>query len=100
MMSKGQKVVATITCIVSYGAFCEVMDEGQLRKGLIHISEFSDYYVTSVNQFVSTGDEVEVEIIDVIEETNQLKLSYKKLRPELLKSEAMKAKHARRFPKE
>ncbi|ARU91287.1 hypothetical protein SCLARK_00618 [Spiroplasma clarkii] len=97
MMSIGQKVKVKITCLVSYGAFCEVMDGNQLRKGLIHISEFSDYFVTSVNQYVATGDEVEVQLIGIIEETQQLRLSYKNLRPELLKSDLVKAREARRL---
>ncbi|QBQ07975.1 hypothetical protein SGLAD_v1c07760 [Spiroplasma gladiatoris] len=91
-MEKGQKVKAKITSIVNYGAFCEVTDESSIVKGLIHISEFSDYFVGDISQFVNIGDEVDVEVIDIIKDKNQVKLSYKRIRPELLKENESKIK--------
>ncbi|QEH62130.1 hypothetical protein SCHIN_v1c09370 [Spiroplasma chinense] len=85
MIEKGQKVIAKVTSVVAYGAFCEVVDGDKVIKGLIHISEFSDYFVNDISKYVSSGDEVEVEVIDFDNDKNQIKLSYKKLRPELLK---------------
>ncbi|AHI53143.1 S1 RNA-binding domain-containing protein [Spiroplasma culicicola] len=92
MVKKGEKVTAKVTSLVNYGAFCEVVDGDDTIKGLIHISEFSDYFVSDISQFVNVGDEVEVEVIEIITDKNQVKLSYKKIRPELLKENQSKIK--------
>lgn len=86
MIKKGQKVSAKISSIVPYGAFCEVVDEDVVYKGLIHISEISDYFVSDIHTHFDEGESYEVEVIDVVEEKKQLKLSFKSLRPELHKS--------------
>ncbi|AKU79467.1 S1 RNA-binding domain-containing protein [Spiroplasma turonicum] len=91
MVEKGQKIIAKVTAIVNYGAFCEIInDDDQPMKGLIHISEISDFYVKSISDFLETGKEYEVEVIDFLEDKNQVKLSFKSLRPELLKSDDSK----------
>ncbi|AGR42352.1 S1 RNA-binding domain-containing protein [Spiroplasma diminutum] len=95
MLNKGQKVTAKITAIVNYGAFCEVIDETEVIKGLIHISEISDFFVKSVEDFLILNEEYEVEVIELLEDKNQVKLSFKSLRPELLKSPDTKIKETK-----
>ncbi|ASP27991.1 RNA-binding protein [Spiroplasma corruscae] len=92
MVEKGQKIIAKVTAIVNYGAFCEIIDDEQPVKGLIHISEISDFYVKSISDYLETGMEYEVQVIDFLEDKKQVKLSYKALRPELLKTEDSKIK--------
>ncbi|QHX36879.1 S1 RNA-binding domain-containing protein [Spiroplasma sp. BIUS-1] len=95
MLEKGQKVKAKITAIVNYGAFCEVTDGNEIIKGLIHISEISDFFVKSVEEFLKMDEEYEVEVIELLNEKNQVKLSYKAIRPELLKSPETKIKETK-----
>ncbi|AUB31899.1 S1 RNA-binding domain-containing protein [Spiroplasma floricola] len=95
MLNKGQKVNAKITAIVNYGAFCEVIDEDQVIKGLIHISEISDFFVKSVDEFLALNEEYEVEVIETLTDKNQVKLSYKSIRPELLKTPETKIKETK-----
>ncbi|QHX35800.1 general stress protein 13 [Spiroplasma sp. TIUS-1] len=85
-MKKADNIKVKITAIENFGAFIEHHDENQIWKGLIHISEFSDFFVTSITDFVNVGDEVEVEILEINNDKKQLKLSYKSIRPELKKS--------------
>ncbi|AOG60687.1 hypothetical protein SHELI_v1c07380 [Spiroplasma helicoides] len=92
MLEKGQKVKAKVTSIVNYGAFCEVVDNESVVKGLIHISEFSDYFVGDISQFVKVGEEIELEVIDFLSDKNQVKLSFKRIRPQLLKEKESKIK--------
>ncbi|MFU0252372.1 S1 RNA-binding domain-containing protein [Spiroplasma sp. Moj] len=56
MYVKGNKVLAKVTNITPFGAFCELKNS----VGLIHISEISDYYVRDIKEFVNIGDNVEV----------------------------------------
>ncbi|MDD3107275.1 MAG: S1 RNA-binding domain-containing protein [Bacilli bacterium] len=74
MYDKGDIVDVTITGIVPYGVFAKVGE----YTGLIHISEISDKYVRDITQFAMVGDMVKVVVIEIDEETKQLKLSYKK----------------------
>lgn len=73
---KGKIVKATVTGIESYGAFVS-LDE--YYSGLIHISEISDNFVRSINDFVSVGDIIYVEVLDVDEQLSHLKLSIKNI---------------------
>lgn len=85
MLKPKDKVMAKITSIAPFGAFCLVDCDGQEVKGLIHISEFSDYFVKDITDFVKVDEEYEVEVISFLEDKNQVKLSFKNIRPELLK---------------
>lgn len=86
MIKSGDKINVKITSIASFGAFCDVVSE-EGAKGLIHISEFSDYFVNDINDFVKVGEEYEVEVISYDSAKKQTKLSFKNTRPELLKSD-------------
>ena|SRR5699024_3857222 len=85
MLNTGDKIKVKVSSIATFGAFCDVLDHEGI-KGLIHISEFSDFFVSDINEFVKVGDEVEVEVISYDETKKQVKLSFKAIRPELLKS--------------
>lgn len=74
----GQVVQGIITGIQPYGAFVKVDDS---TNGLIHISEISNSYVSSVNSYVKQGEKIVVKIIDIDRETNQLRLSLKAIQP-------------------
>ncbi|ADU50305.1 RNA binding S1 domain protein [Thermaerobacter marianensis DSM 12885] len=59
-LSPGTRVHGTITGIVGYGAFL-VTDDG--RRGLIHISEISDWYVERAEDYFYKGERVQVEVV-------------------------------------
>lgn len=73
---KGKIVKATVTGIESYGAFV-TLDE--YYSGLIHISEISHGFVKNINDFLTPGDEISVQILEVDEEQSHLKLSIKNI---------------------
>lgn len=74
-MKPGDIVVAKVTNIVGYGAFVNVGE----YAGLIHISEFSDNFVKSINDFVSIGQEIRLRVLEIDEVEKRVKLSYKQL---------------------
>ncbi|MFP4478193.1 MAG: S1 RNA-binding domain-containing protein [bacterium] len=71
-MNKGDIVKGRITNIKPYGAFVKVEDK---YDGLIHISEVSDGYVRNIEDYLTVGDEVTVEVIKV--EGDKISFSYK-----------------------
>jgi len=72
-MKKGDIVKGRITSIKPYGAFVKVNDS---IDGLIHISEISDRFVRSIEDYLSVGDVVDLEIIKLLQD-DRLSLSYK-----------------------
>ncbi len=73
-MKEGSIVKGEITAIKPYGAFVKVNDD---FVGLIHISEFSDGFVRSIEDYISLGDIIELKVISI--NGNKLSLSFKKL---------------------
>ena len=73
-MEKGSIVRGEITAIKPYGAFVKI---DQQYVGLIHISEFSDGFVRSIEDYVALGDVIDLQVIEVTE--NKLSLSFKAL---------------------
>ena len=73
---KGQITSGIVSGITDYGIFV-AFDE--YYTGLIHISEISHGYVKNINNLVSIGDTIYVEIIDVDDELCHLKLSIKNI---------------------
>jgi len=71
-MKQGDIVKGRITNIKSYGAFVKVEDK---YDGLIHISEVSDGFVRDIEDYLSVGDEVTVEVIKV--DNDKISFSYK-----------------------
>lgn len=74
----GDIIDVTITGIQPYGAFALLPDH---TSGLIHISEISDKFVRSVDNFVHVGEVIHVKVIDIDEQTHQAKLSLKATQP-------------------
>jgi predicted RNA-binding protein with RPS1 domain len=72
----GMVVEGKITGIKPYGAFL-VLNDGTV--GLIHISELSDTFVRSIEQYVTVNQTVDVKVIDVDKDSGQLRLSIKAL---------------------
>ena len=73
-MKPGMVVKGEISAIKPYGAFVKV--DGNF-VGLIHISEFSNNFVRSIEDFVSVGDVIDLEVLKITDE--KLSLSYKVL---------------------
>ncbi len=72
-MKKGDIVKGRVTNIKPYGAFVKIDDS---VDGLIHISEISDGFVKDIEDYLSVGDVVTLEVLD-IDENNKISLSYK-----------------------
>jgi small subunit ribosomal protein S1 len=78
----GQKVVAKVTKIVSFGAFIE-LEEGV--EGLLHISDLTwEGKPNTVEEYVAVGDKLWVQVIELHSEEKKIKLGLKQLemRPE------------------
>jgi len=73
-MKKGDIVTGKITGIKPYGAFVRI---GEETDGLIHISEVSDGFVRSIEDFLAIGDVVPLEVLG-INEDNKVSLSFKR----------------------
>ena len=58
----GDTFVAKVARIEKFGAFVEIKPGVQ---GLVHVSDLSDQYVKNVEDVVSIGDELEVEVAEV-----------------------------------
>ena len=72
-IKKNDIVRATVTGVQKYGAFVSSDD----YEGLIHISEISYGFVKNVNDYLKVGDEIFVEVVDVNDKSNHLKVSIK-----------------------
>lgn len=72
----GDVVKGKVTGIQPYGAFVS-LDEN--TQGLVHISEITYGYVKEVGEFLTTGQEVEVKILDIDDEAGKISLSIREL---------------------
>jgi len=86
MYKPKQIVQVQVINIVPYGVFCQIANSDVV--GLIHISEISDFYVKKIEDYIKIGDTFDVQIIEFSEDKNQAKLSYKSIRPDLLKDKS------------
>jgi len=68
----GKTYDGVVQKITNYGAFVGFLNN---HSGLIHISEFADKRIDSVEEFVSEGDEITFKVIG--RDGDKLKLSYK-----------------------
>jgi len=71
---ENEVIVAKVTGIQDYGAFVNIDDE---YDGLIHISEISYGFVRNINDYVNVGDKIYAEVINIDNDSNQLRLSIK-----------------------
>lgn len=70
----GRTYTGKVTRIENFGAFVDI---GAERPGMVHVSEMADGYVSSPNDVVSIGDEVEVRVIKLNRKRKQIDLSMK-----------------------
>lgn len=72
----GDIIKAKVSGITKYGIFVHVDDS---YNGLIHISEISNDFVSNVNDYVTMGEVIYCQVLDVDEIKLQLKLSIKNI---------------------
>ena len=70
----GDIVKCTVTGVTDYGVFVKVNDE---YTGLVHISEISEKFVSSVERLYIIGDIIDAKILEIDEDKKQVKLSIK-----------------------
>ena len=63
-----------ITGIQKYGAFAILPNH---YNGLIHISEISYGYVKNINDYISIGDDIYAEVMNIDDKEKKIKLSIK-----------------------
>ena len=76
----GKIYEATVTAIKDFGAFAEILPG---LEGLVHISEFSDKFLKSMDGVCKVGDKIMVKCIDIDEQRGRIKLSRKAAMAEL-----------------
>lgn len=70
-LKPGANLVGKVTNIQSFGAFVDI---GASASGLIHISNLTNGYVASVEDFVKVGDQVKVKVLSVDVILNRISL--------------------------
>jgi general stress protein 13 len=86
---KGKVVTGCVTGIESYGIFIGLDD---YYSGLIHISEISNGFVKNINDYVKIGETIRVKVLEVDNETFQVKLTIKDIDSRINKSKRVKIK--------
>ncbi len=76
MPEVGQILKGKIVGITDFGAFLEYAPG---KQGLIHISELANKFVKNVHDIVKIGQDLEVKVIGVDEESGKVQLSLKRL---------------------
>lgn len=71
----GDIITGPVVNIAKFGAFVEIAPG---TDGMVHISELENYRVAKVEDVVSVGEEITVEVIDV-DDSGRIKLSRKAL---------------------
>jgi polyribonucleotide nucleotidyltransferase len=71
----GDIITGAVVNITKFGAFVEIAPG---TDGMVHISELENYRVAKVEDVVTVGEEITVEVIDV-DDTGRIKLSRKAL---------------------
>jgi small subunit ribosomal protein S1 len=76
-LKEGETITGRITNLVGFGAFVDLGD----LEGLIHISEIAWAKVDDPKEYLTPGEDVEVEIISVDIDRERVSLSRKELMP-------------------
>jgi small subunit ribosomal protein S1 len=79
--SIGDELVGTVTKVVTFGAFVEILDG---VEGLVHISELAAHHVENPREVVQPGDEIRVKILEIDSERRRLSLSAKRVEGQVL----------------
>ena len=74
---EGDTVTGTVACLTNFGAF---IDLGGV-DGLVHISQISYNHVKAPGDVLTVGEEVQVKILSINEETGRISLSIKDTQP-------------------
>jgi small subunit ribosomal protein S1 len=78
-LDEGDTITVTVSNIEAYGVF---VDLGNDIEGFLHISEIAwDKNVKNPNDYLSVGQEIDVEVIEINPKTHKLRVSLKKLLP-------------------
>lgn len=72
----GSIIKGQVTGIEKYGIFVNI---DPWYNGLIHISEVSEEFVKDINDYVSIGETIYCQILEINEENLQIKLSIKNI---------------------
>lgn len=74
---KGDIIKAKVSGITDYGIFVRINEQ---YTGLIHKSYISDKYVKDPANYANDGDIINVEILEIDENSHKMKLSIKNIR--------------------
>jgi small subunit ribosomal protein S1 len=78
-LDEGDTITVTVSNIEPYGAF---VDLGNDIEGFLHISEITwDKNIKNPKDYLTVGQEVDVEVIEINSETHKLRVSLKRLLP-------------------
>jgi len=78
-LDEGDTITVTVSNIEAYGVF---VDLGNDIEGFLHISEISwNKNVKNPNDYLTVGEEIDVEVIEINSNTHKLRVSLKKLLP-------------------
>lgn len=72
----GNIIKGQVTGVEKYGIFVNI---DPWYNGLIHISEISEEYVKNIYDYVSIGETIYCQVLEINEENLQLKLSIKNI---------------------
>jgi small subunit ribosomal protein S1 len=79
--SVGDELEGTVTKVVAFGAFVEIMDG---VEGLVHISELAQQHVENPREIVQPDDNIRVKILEIDSERRRLSLSIKRVEDQVL----------------
>ena len=71
----GDIVEGVVVGVQAYGAFIKLED----ASGLVHISEISNEFVKNIEDFLTVGNTYSFYVIDFDEDSNHVKLSFKRI---------------------
>lgn len=77
----GDIIEGVVTGISEYGIFVNIDNN---YNGLIHISEISNSFVKNIEDYVSIGESILCEVLDIEKEIGHLKLSIKNINYKLI----------------
>ncbi len=90
---EGAVLEGTVKRLTSFGAFVEVFPG---VEGLVHISQIAHEHIATPNDVLSTGEKVNVKVLEVHPEAHRLALSIKALKEKPASSEPEKKQSAPR----
>ena len=90
----GQILEGKVKTITKFGAFVS-LPEG--RSGLVHISEIAYSYVNEVRDYLTEGQEVKVQILE-IDDAGRINLSIKRAQPRPQQQSRPQTRPAQRTP--